>query len=83
MFLKAARLRRFELSMQGRLSRGANVCRENGGNRVPLRLVIETPDLKNHPLHLQRPLRGSSAQHTTGRRFLKGVRGTTLKIATR
>ena len=42
MFLKAARLRRFELSMQGRLPRGANVRRENGVNRAPPRLVIET-----------------------------------------
>jgi len=41
MFLKAARLRRFELSMQGRLPRGANVRCENGVNRVPPRLVIE------------------------------------------
>ena len=42
MFLKAPRLRRFELSMQGRLPRGANVCRENGVNRVPPRLAVET-----------------------------------------
>jgi hypothetical protein len=42
MFLKAARPRRFELGIQGRLPRGANVCRENGVNRVPLCLEIET-----------------------------------------
>jgi hypothetical protein len=42
MFLKAARLRRFELSMQGRLSRAANVCCENGVNRAQPRQVIET-----------------------------------------
>jgi hypothetical protein len=42
MFLKAARLRRFELSMQGRLPRGANVRREDGVNRAPPRQVIET-----------------------------------------
>jgi len=34
MFLKVARLRRFACV--------ANVCRENGVNRVPPRLVIET-----------------------------------------
>ena len=42
MFLKAARLRRFELSMQGRLPHRANVCRENGDDGAPPDLVIET-----------------------------------------
>jgi len=41
MFLKAARLRRFELRMQGRLPCGANVCREDGVNRAPPHLAIE------------------------------------------
>ena len=63
--------------MQGRLPRGANVRREDGVN-VPPRQVFVNADL-----NLQQPLRGSSAQRTTGRRFLKGVRGTTLKIAAR
>ena len=42
MFLKAARLRRSELSMLGHLPRGANVRREGNVNRAPPRLVIET-----------------------------------------
>jgi hypothetical protein len=43
MFLKAARLRRCELSIQARLSAGQMFVCENGVNRAPRRSVIETP----------------------------------------
>jgi hypothetical protein len=44
--LKAARLRRFELGIQGRLPRRANVRRKDGVNRAPPRQKIEMLILK-------------------------------------